>query len=62
MRATHFVLIFSLSVLLLLGTLHAQNLATLKVTVTDPTGAVIPGVTVSVTNTETGAKRTDVTE
>ena len=40
----------------------AQQLATLKVTVTDSTGAVIPGATVTVRNTATDAKRTDVTE
>jgi hypothetical protein len=40
----------------------AQQLATLRVTVTDQTGAVIPGATVTVTSDATGAKRTDVTE
>ena len=39
-----------------------QELATLKVTVEDQTGAVIPGATVTVTNTQTGAVRRDVTE
>src|SRR5207249_6677013 len=42
--------------------LFAQDLATLKLTVTDPTGAVIPGVNVTATNSQTGAKRTDITE
>ncbi|HET7205050.1 MAG TPA: TonB-dependent receptor [Terriglobales bacterium] len=46
----------------LAGSLSAQDLATLKVTVTDQTGAVIPGANITVTNTQTGAKRTDVTE
>jgi len=40
----------------------AQELATLKVTVQDQSGAVIPGATVSVKNQQTGAQRTDITE
>ncbi|HLB90163.1 MAG TPA: carboxypeptidase-like regulatory domain-containing protein, partial [Terriglobales bacterium] len=40
----------------------AQELATLKVTVSDQTGAVIAGATITLRNTETGARRTDVTE
>ena len=40
----------------------AQELATLKVTVNDQTGAVIPGATLTLRNKETGAKRSDVTE
>ena len=51
-----------LLMLLLVSVCYAQDLATLKVTVTDPTGAVIPGVSVNVTNSQTGAKRTDITE
>ena len=39
-----------------------QQLATLKVTISDPSGAVIPGAVITLTNTETGAKRTDITE
>ncbi len=39
----------------------AQQLATLKVTVTDQTGAVIPGATVTLQSSQTGAKRTDIT-
>src|SRR5437899_3463081 len=49
-------------VLLLSGNVLAQELATLKVTGNDQTGAVIPGATVTLKNTATGAKRTDVTE
>src|SRR6266436_1192384 len=49
-------------VLLLSGNVLAQELATLKVTVNDQTGAVIPGATITLKNTATGAKRTDVTE
>src|SRR3989441_5319022 len=49
-------------VLLLSGNVLAQELATLKVTVNDQTGAVIPGATITLKNTATGAKRTDVAE
>src|SRR6266699_3493180 len=48
--------------LLLSGNVLAQELATLKVTVNDQSGAVIPGATITLKNTATGAKRTDVTE
>lgn len=40
----------------------AQELATLKVTVSDQTGAVIPGTTVALKNSQTGVSRSDVTE
>src|SRR3989454_5568190 len=40
----------------------AQELATLKVTVSDQTGAVIAGATITLRNTETGARRRDNTE
>lgn len=40
----------------------AQQLATLKVTVTDKSGAVIPGATITLKNTETSAQRTDITD
>jgi hypothetical protein len=39
-----------------------QELATLKVTVNDQTGAVIPSAAVSLRNTQTGAKRSDISE
>ncbi|HEX6906998.1 MAG TPA: carboxypeptidase-like regulatory domain-containing protein, partial [Terriglobales bacterium] len=39
-----------------------QELATLRVTVQDQTGAVIPGATVTVKNTQTGVLRNDITE
>jgi Carboxypeptidase regulatory-like domain len=48
--------------ILLSGSLLGQDLATLKVTVNDQTGAVIQGATITLRNTQTGAKRTDVTE
>ncbi len=44
------------------STLVAQQLATLKISVTDPSGAVLPGATVTLKSLETGAKRTAVTE
>ena len=40
----------------------AQGTAQLSGTVKDPSGAVLPGVEVSVTQTATGAKRTTVTD
>src|SRR5581483_11205458 len=52
----------ALLVVLFAGNALGQQLATLKVTVVDSTGAVIPGATVTVRNTETDAKRTDVSE
>ena len=52
------------AVLFLLWSWNAlgQELATLKVTVNDQTGAVIPGAEVSLRNTQTGAKRSDISE
>src|SRR5438132_14389590 len=49
-------------VLLLSGNVLAQELAPLNVTVNDQSGAVIPCATITLKNTATGAKRTDVTE
>ena len=52
------------AVLFLLWSWNAkgQELATLKVTVNDQTGAVIPGASVTLRNTQTGAQRSDVSE
>ncbi|MBZ5719100.1 MAG: TonB-dependent receptor [Acidobacteriia bacterium] len=52
------------AVLFLLWSSNAlgQELATLKVTVNDQTGAVIPGASVTLRNTQTGARRSDVSE
>lgn len=52
------------AVLFLLWSWNAlgQELATLKVTVNDQTGAVIPGAAVTLRNTQTGAKRSDISE
>ena len=44
------------------ATAWAQGTAQLSGTVKDPSGAVLPGVEVSVTQTATGAKRTTVTD
>lgn len=64
MSRSCFRLLSTVALVCILGSLglFAQDLATLKLTITDPTGAVIPGVNVTVTNSQTGAKRTDVTE
>src|SRR5271170_7144074 len=42
--------------------LHAQQLATLSVTVTDPTGSVVPGAQVSLNNANTGIVRTQTVD
>src|SRR5436309_9959478 len=53
----------ALLIALLAGaTAWAQGTAQLSGTVKDPSGAVLPGVEVSVTQTATGAKRTTVTD
>ena len=51
-------------VVLLLSSVNglAQELATFKVTVNDQTGAVIPGATVALKNSQTGVSRSDITE
>src|SRR5713226_6330527 len=56
------VTVTTLACLLLSSNVLAQQLATLKVTVSDESGAVIPGATITLRNTETGARRSDVTE
>lgn len=50
------------TVLLLAVSAFGQQLATLKLTVDDSTGAVVPGANVTLKNTETGARRTAVTD
>jgi hypothetical protein len=49
-------------VLSLAGPAAGQNLTTLNGTVTDPTGAVVPGAQVEIVNTETGLKREALTD
>ncbi len=51
--------VFLGSVLLLATQLSAQQLATLSVTVTDPSGSVISQARVTLRNLETDGKRTD---
>ena len=46
----------------LVGNALAQELATLKITINDQTGAVIPGANLTLKNTATGAMREDVAE
>ena len=43
--------------LLCVFAVYGQGLSSLTGVVTDPTGAVIPGATISITNTQTGAQR-----
>jgi len=62
MRRAGFFSVVSSLIVAFVSALHGQELATLKATVSDQTGAVIPGATVTVTNRQTGAKRTDITE
>ncbi|HTM89949.1 MAG TPA: carboxypeptidase-like regulatory domain-containing protein, partial [Terriglobales bacterium] len=63
MRQTSLRLLgIALALVLLSALLAGQELATLRVTVQDQTGAVIPGATVSLKNTQTGALRSDITE
>ncbi len=62
MLRTRFFPVLSSFVIVFAGTLCGQELATLKTTVADQSGAVIQGASVTVTNQQTGAKRTDITE
>src|SRR5512146_3573719 len=52
----------ALALVLFSALVAGQELATLRVTVQDQTGAVMPGATVSVKNTQTGVLRSDITE
>jgi hypothetical protein len=52
----------ALAVAFLVGSALGQQLATLKLTVNDSTGAIVPGASVVLKNTETGAKRTAVAD
>ena len=62
MKRTSLCLFGIIVFLLFSGNVPAQELATLKVTVIDQTGAVIPGASVAIKNGETGVSRSDVTE
>ncbi len=61
-KAVGFLLVVACFILLLGTQAFAQQLATLKVTVTDQSGAVVPGAVVTVTNLDTGVKRTDIAD
>ena len=56
------VLLPLLFVLLSAGNLFSQNTATITGTVTDPTGAVVPGAQVTIVAVETNSSRTFVTD
>lgn len=62
MRRVWLASVLGLSILGFAGSICAQELATLKATVNDQSGAVIPGASITITNLQTGARRTDVTE
>src|SRR5262249_56772906 len=62
MKRTSSCLVGIVVLLLFSGNVLAQELATLKVTVNDQTGAVIPGASVAIKNAQTGVSRSDVTE
>ena len=55
-------ILVALVVVLLMGSAFGQQLATLKLTVNDSTGAIVPGTSITLKNSETGAKRTAVTD
>jgi len=57
MKRTSLCLVGIIVFLLFSGNVLAQELATLKVTVIDQTGAVIPGASVAIKNGETGVSR-----
>jgi hypothetical protein len=61
-RTSHCLVGIVVLLLLLSGAIQAQELATLKVTVNDQTGAVIPSAEVALKNAQTGVNRSDVTE
>ena len=52
---------FAVLAVALTSNTSAQELATLRVTVVDATGAIIPGVEITLKNTQTGATRTATT-
>ena len=57
-----FVSLLTFALLVQASFLSAQQLATLSVTVTDPTGSVVPGALVTLNNPRTGVTRTQVAD
>src|SRR5260370_40438774 len=56
------VLSFALVLLLCALSLYGQSLTSVSGTVTDPSGAVIAGATITLTNMATGSQRQDKSE
>src|SRR5437870_12629121 len=60
-RRLTFVLRIGILLASVWGTLHAQGLSGITGTITDPSGAVVPGAKVTVTNTGTNISNTAIT-
>ena len=60
-RGLTFVLAIGILLASVWGTLHAQGLSGITGTITDPSGAVVPGAKVTVTNTGTNISNTAIT-
>ena len=61
-RVVRYVAVTGILVLVVSASVWAQATAELNGTVTDESGAVLPGVTVTATQTDTGVTRTAVTD
>ena len=59
-RSAAGILFFAAIILISQGLLKAQTSATIQGTVKDPSEAVLPGATITATNTDTGISRTTV--
>src|SRR5689334_6674688 len=61
MRSISIVLVAALSALAICGVVFGQGTAQISGAVQDPSGAVLPGVEITATQTETGVGRTTTT-